>query len=64
MIDPVEDHLAVLRRCFDFDAIRALLARPDFHFVMDGMAGAVGPSARRVLVDEARSDDVCRVRIR
>ena len=28
VIDPVEDHLAVLSRCFDFDAIRALPSAP------------------------------------
>ena len=37
VIDPVEDHLAVLRRCFDFDAISALLARPDFSLRFDAM---------------------------
>ena len=40
VIDPVEDHLAVLRRCFDFDAISALLARPDFSLRFDAMHGA------------------------
>ena len=52
VIDPVEDYAATLRRCFNFDALRALLARPDFSMVFDGMHGAGGPSALAILVEE------------
>ena len=42
----------MLKECFDFDAIRALLARPDFTFVYDSMNGVQGPYAERILVQE------------
>ena len=49
VIDPVEDYAAVLRKCFNFKKIAALLKRPDFTMVFDGMHGAGGVAARRVL---------------
>jgi len=52
VFDCTEDHLAVLQKCFDFPAIRGLLARPDFTFVYDSMNGVQGPYAKRVLVQE------------
>ena len=52
MIDPSEDYVALLRQVFDFDAIKALLARPEFSFVYDSMHGVQGPYAQAVFVDE------------
>lgn len=52
VIDPIEDHLQVLRQCFDFRAIASLIARPDFSFLFDAMHGAAGPTAKRVFLDE------------
>lgn len=49
VIDPLEDYVRVLRRCFSFVRIKSLLARPDFNMVFDGMHGAAGPYAKRVL---------------
>ena len=43
VIDPVEDYAVALERAFDFPALRAFIARPDFSFVYDGMNGVAGP---------------------
>jgi len=49
VFDPTEDHVAVLRTCFDFEAIKALMARPDFSMCYDSMHGVQGPYAKKVL---------------
>lgn len=51
VIDPVDDYAALLAGLFDFDAIRALLARRDFRFRFDAMHAVTGPYARRLLVE-------------
>lgn len=51
VIDPVEDYAALLTGLFDFDAIRALLARRDFRFRFDAMHAVTGPYAKRLLVE-------------
>ena len=52
IIDPFEEYVNVLKTCFDFDKLREFGKRPDFTILFDGMHGAGGPFARRVLVDE------------
>ena len=37
---------------FDFDGLREFCSRPDFFVVFNGMHGAGGRFARRVLLDE------------
>ena len=37
-------------------ALKALLARPDFSFLFDGMHGVAGPYAYAVFVDELGAD--------
>lgn len=51
VIDPVEDHAAVLRTLFDFDAIRALFAR-GFRLRYDAMWAVGGPYARAIIEGE------------
>eukprot|EP00960_Hanusia_phi_P062895 765295-Hanusia_phi.AAC.2 len=51
VFDSTEDHVAVLQRCFDFQAIRRLIARSDFSLCYDALHGVQGPYARRVLCD-------------
>jgi phosphoglucomutase len=58
IIDPFEEYIAVLKSCFDFDALRKFGARPDFSILFDGMHGAGGPFAKRVLVEELGFSDV------
>lgn len=59
IIDPFEDYVAVLKTSFDFDALSAFAKRPDFSLVFDGMHGAGGPFARRLLVEELGLPESC-----
>jgi len=52
IIDPFQNYLEALKSCFDFDALRTFGARDGFSMVFDGMHGAGGPFAQRVLVEE------------
>ena len=52
IIDPFEEYVSVLKTCFDFDSLRKFGSRPGFSILFDGMHGAGGPFARRVLVEE------------
>lgn len=52
VFDSVEDHLAVLKKCFNFDQIKALVSRPDFSLVYDCMSGVQGPYARKIIEGE------------
>eukprot|EP00933_Yihiella_yeosuensis_P061270 TRINITY_DN64078_c0_g1_i1.p1 TRINITY_DN64078_c0_g1~~TRINITY_DN64078_c0_g1_i1.p1 ORF type:complete len:694 (-),score=187.01 TRINITY_DN64078_c0_g1_i1:231-2312(-) len=52
VFDCTDDHVGQLKKVFDFDAIKALIARKDFSFVYDSMNGVQGPYAKRVFVDE------------
>lgn len=52
IIDPFQNYLDALKSCFDFDALRKFGQRDGFSMVFDGMHGAGGKFARRVLVEE------------
>lgn len=52
VFDSAEDHVNLLKKIFDFEAIKKLIARPDFSLVYDSMHGVQGPYARRVFVEE------------
>lgn len=52
IIDPFEEYVAGLKKCFDFDAMQAFAKRPGFSILFDGMHGAGGPFAKRVLMEE------------
>jgi len=52
VIDSVDDYADILRSCFNFPRLKEFLAREDFSMVFDGMHGAGGPAAKRILVDE------------
>ena len=56
VVDPSADYVPLLKTIFDFPALRALLARPDFKFTLDGMHGVVGAHAHRLFVDELGVD--------
>ena len=51
IIDPVAVHAGIMRRLFDFDAIRALFAS-GFTMRFDAMHAVTGPYAKAVLEDE------------
>jgi len=52
IIDPFDEYVNVLKSCFDFAALREFSKKPGFSLLFDGMHGAGGPFARRVLVEE------------
>jgi phosphoglucomutase len=53
IIDPYSDYIAVLKECFDFGALKNFIQkRPDFRMIFDGMHGAGGPFARKILAEE------------
>merc|ERR1712190_523136 len=49
VFDCVEDHLASLKRCFDFEAIKGLVAMEDFTMTYDCMSGVQGPYATGII---------------
>jgi len=52
VFDCCEDHVNLLKKVFDFDAIKALIARKDFTFIYDSMNGVQGPYAKKIFLDE------------
>ncbi|CAE7527839.1 unnamed protein product, partial [Symbiodinium necroappetens] len=52
VFDGTEDHVGLLQKVFDFEAIKKLIARKDFSMVYDSMNGVQGPYARKVFVEE------------
>jgi len=52
VFDCVEDHLNLLKKCFNFDQIKEMVAMPDFSICYDSMCGVQGPYARRIIEDE------------
>eukprot|EP01061_Rhynchopus_euleeides_P006210 TRINITY_DN1527_c0_g1_i2.p1 TRINITY_DN1527_c0_g1~~TRINITY_DN1527_c0_g1_i2.p1 ORF type:complete len:618 (+),score=264.46 TRINITY_DN1527_c0_g1_i2:555-2408(+) len=59
VFDCAEDHVNVLKKCFDFEAIKAFVNRDDFSMVYDCMNGVQGPYAQRVFVEELGLDAKC-----
>jgi len=62
IIDPFEEYVDVLKSCFDFEALAQFAKRPAFSLLFDGMHGAGGPFARRVLVEELGLSESCLMR--
>jgi phosphoglucomutase len=58
IIDPFDEYVQILKECFDFQALTKFVQQPDFKMVFDGMHGAGGPFARRVLVEELNLPEV------
>lgn len=53
IIDAFAEYVSILKECFDFQALAKFMASyPQFSMLFDGMHGAGGPFAKRVLVDE------------
>jgi len=52
VFDCVEDHNALLKKCFDYAAIKELIARDDFSLTYDCMSGVQGPYARGIVEKE------------
>jgi len=43
-----EQYVELMQKLFNFDQIKALLARPDFNMCFDGMHGVAGPYAQKI----------------
>jgi phosphoglucomutase len=52
VFDCVEDHLALLKKCFDFEQIKAMIVKPEFSMVYDCMSGVQGPYAKKIIEGE------------
>jgi phosphoglucomutase len=52
VFDCVEDHLRLLKKCFDFAQIKKMVTRDDFSMVYDCMSGVQGPYAKRIVEGE------------
>ncbi|KAI0560833.1 Phosphoglucomutase/phosphomannomutase [Gracilaria domingensis] len=52
VINPVDHYLKMLQSIFDFDALKALVARPDFSMLFDAMNASTGEYARVILGTE------------
>lgn len=52
IIDPFDSYLTSLRSCFDFEGLKRFCQRDGVSIAYDGMHGAGGPFAKRVLVEE------------
>jgi phosphoglucomutase len=49
VIDPVDSYARLMQQLFDFERIRALLARPGFRICFDAMHAVTGPYAHAIL---------------
>ena len=52
VVDNTEAYTALMKTLFNFDQIKALLARNDFSMRFDGMHGVAGPYATKIFVQE------------
>lgn len=59
VFDSTEDHVRLLKECFDFGAIKALVSRADFSMVYDSMCGVQGPYAHTVFCAELGLPESC-----
>ena len=48
VVDNTANYVELMKQLFDFDQIKALLARPDFSMCFDGMHGVSGPYAKKI----------------
>lgn len=64
IIDPYTNYLDTLKECFDFNQLKQFGQRDKFTMLFDGMHGAGGIFAKRVLVEELGLPEVCRNSLR
>ena len=62
IMDPFACYMDSLRSCFDFDSLKAFAKRENFSLLFDGMHGAGGPFAQKVLVEELGLPESCLLR--
>ncbi len=49
VIDSTVNYYNLMKTLFDFDNLKQFVSRPDFNLLIDGMHGAVGPYAGKIL---------------
>lgn len=59
IIDPFQNYLDTLKECFDFKQLKEFGKKEGFKMLFDGMHGAGGIFAKRVLIDELGLPEVC-----
>lgn len=59
IVDPFENYIDTLKSCFDFEELSKFSKKEGFSLIFDGMHGAGGPFAQKVLVDELGLPEVC-----
>ena len=59
IIDPFQNYLDTLKECFDFKQLKEFGEKEGFKMLFDGMHGAGGIFAKRVLIDELGLPEVC-----
>eukprot|EP01062_Namystynia_karyoxenos_P032222 TRINITY_DN2377_c0_g2_i1.p1 TRINITY_DN2377_c0_g2~~TRINITY_DN2377_c0_g2_i1.p1 ORF type:complete len:656 (+),score=166.30 TRINITY_DN2377_c0_g2_i1:73-1968(+) len=59
VFDCTDDHVRVLKWCFDFPAIKKFVNHPRFEMVYDCMNGVQGPYAKRVFCSEFGLSPAC-----
>jgi len=52
VFDCVEDHSSLLKKCFDFEKMKKMVATPGFSMVYDSMSGVNGPYAKGIIEKE------------
>ena len=63
IIDPFKNYMDALKSCFDFEQLKAFGKKEGFSMLFDGMHGAGGMFAKRVLVEELGLPEVRNVQM-
>jgi phosphoglucomutase len=56
VIDTTIDYVNLMKQVFDFDALKTLVARPDFKICYDAMHGVAGEYAQKIFIEELGAD--------
>jgi phosphoglucomutase len=59
VIDAASSYTDLMKSIFNFPALRAFVARPDFKMTYDAMNGVAGPFARRIFSELGLPESVC-----
>jgi phosphoglucomutase len=57
LVDATEEYVSLMERIFNFDHIRGLLKRPNFHMVFDAMHASTGPYVFEIFLERLRYSD-------
>ena len=63
VVDNNEQYVELMKTLFDFDQLKALIARPDFSMCFDGMHGVAGPYATKIFSEIFGVKDLMRCEV-